>query len=143
MTEFDLVREISSLRRNHIHGMKNQGRSGVALHLLWQSVSERICIDKLLLFIRKARDSGEVLIVGRKGFHEGRGPLVVVESELDQDFLVSERRWKQGVEGNESYYHHLRLYIVADGLPSSLVKQSVVRRALERLQDTTTQKPLD
>ena len=125
----DLIATIRSLRREHIHGMHSVGKAGVSPHVLYKEVSQRVSAQQLILLLHELRDRNVIIILGRQGFYEGRGPLCVVDLPLDEAFLRN-WRWTRIVDEDEEYFHAIRIYIVADGLPSTVAKQGVVKRAL-------------
>lgn len=122
-TESDLIGTIRSLRK--------RDRAGVAPHLLYKEVSQRLPPQKLLGLLTLLRNNSTVAILGRNSFFDETGPLCIIDVPLDDEILKG-RRWDRVTKEGHDYYCHVRIYILADGFPSSIANKGVVKRFLSR-----------
>lgn len=121
-----LLGDIRAIQRKNIHGMGEEGRAGVSPYILYGEVSQRATRKKLLGLLHELRASNQILIVGRKT-RPGSG-MHVIEFPLDEAFFGC-----GACEVGEETFYPVRIYVIADGLPKSLARQGVIKRALARL----------
>lgn len=133
----DLLKEIRAIRLSNIPGMNPGGAAGLSPRRLAQELRTRVSVSELLALLTTLREHGEIIILAREGFHEGYGPLCVINCPLDETFLMANQhrgdRWRRVLNDQEDYFTAVRIYVVADGLPKTLAKQGVVKRALARI----------